>query len=181
MGCDESGNAPLPAPLDQVAGFSGLPSMQPGADCMSCHRAGGNASARVWTVAGTVARRRRRLPPPVTPGAGSGCPGGLEGVQVLLSDVNGQSLTLTTNAAGNFYTDQPLATLNTVMIQNGTRRMVMDLGLIGGGGAILANGVAPSDGSSDGGVSCNVCHSAAGPPPAFGRFGAPGSLFIPGN
>ena len=174
-GCDQSGTSPLGVPLDDLAGFSGVPVMQPGADCMQCHRSGGNGAERVWTAAGTVFPRPDACPLD----GGPGCLTGVQGVQVLLTDANGQQLTLTTNSAGNFYTDQPLATLTSIMIQNGKHRMVMNLGVFPDGGVdLVSNQVAYP---ADGGVSCNACHTAANGPPILGLYGAPGNLFVPEN
>ena len=181
VACNQTGTAPLGEPLDQVAGFAGVPTMQPGADCLSCHRAGGAASDRIWTVAGTVFPSPEACPPdggaagPSAPG----CSTGIQGVQVLLVDDGGQELTLTTNSAGNFYTDQPIGPLTSIMIQNKTHRMEMNLTSVGGGAAIGAGALI--NGGSNAGVSCNICHTAANAPPTQGNDGAPGSLFIQGN
>jgi hypothetical protein len=60
------------------------PLMAPGQDCLACHD---GAQARRWTAAGTWTR----------PGA-----------TVTLTDAGGQVVTLTSNQAGNFYTDAAL-------------------------------------------------------------------------
>lgn len=160
LGCgDTSGALPEGQPLDEIAGFSGLPTMQPGVDCLSCHAAGGRAAERPWTVAGTV-----------FPSVDAGLSSGLEGAQVLLTDTAGRQLTLTTNAAGNFYTAEALADLADVQIQRGQRRVRMELPAVGGGSLLLLG-------------SCNRCHQdqpKAGAP-VLGIQGAPGRLFVPEN
>jgi hypothetical protein len=83
------------------------PLMLPGESCLECH--GGEAlpgepptvaaprEAPRWTVAGTVF-------------ASEDAPAsaGVEGARVHLTDADGQTLTLVTNLAGNFYTEAPL-------------------------------------------------------------------------
>lgn len=164
-GCNnQTGTAPLGEPLDELAGFAGVPVMQPGADCVHCHRADQAASDRQWTIAGTVFGSPTACAY-FSPDSGTGCKGGVEGVQVLVTDDQGQTLTLTSNAAGNFYTDEPLGPLTSLMIQKGKRRMIMNIDAAGG---------LPSP------VSCNYCHTDQNPgSPALGNYGAPGSLFIP--
>ncbi|MDH4062404.1 MAG: hypothetical protein OEU94_16470 [Aquincola sp.] len=65
------------------------PLMRPGENCMACH---------AFTVAGTA-----------YPSASSPASAGIAGVSVIVTDANGQETTLTTNAAGNFYTSATLA------------------------------------------------------------------------
>lgn len=71
--------------------------MNPGDDCLRCHSAGGAAANLTFTVAGTVF-------PMATAAAGSG----LAGVAIDVTDSNDTHLTLQSNAAGNFYTTEPL-------------------------------------------------------------------------
>jgi hypothetical protein len=128
--------------------------MNPGIDCLSCHAAGGLASARPWTLAGTVF-------PSATADAG------VPGAQILVTDVNGKRLTLLSNAAGNFYTAEPLGDLTDIEVQNGSHRLSMQLGVIGTGALQLVG-------------SCNRCHQiAANAGPTLGVSGAPGRLFVP--
>jgi hypothetical protein len=167
-GCNQSGTAPLGEPLDQLAGFAGTPVMQPGQDCTLCHRAGKAASDRQWTISGTVFGSPTACPT-YLPDSGTGCAGGVEGVQVLVTEDGGATLTLTTNSAGNFYTDEPIQQLTSLMIQKGNHRMVMNLPAAGGLG-------------NSGMIGCNYCHTVHNPGgPTPGREGAPGSLFIPGE
>ena len=114
--------------------------MRPGQDCLSCHN---GDRAETWTVAGTV------VSDPNAP-----VDAAIEGAQVIVTDANQTTLTLTTNSAGNFYTAEPLAFPIAVQIQRGTWRMQMA-------------GSPPSG-------SCNSCHTI----PSNGS-GAPGRLFIP--
>jgi hypothetical protein len=167
-GCNQNGTGPLGEPLDQLAGFAGTPVMQPGQDCTICHRAGKPASDRQWTISGTVFSSPTACAKYLID-AGTGCQGGVEGVQVLVTEANGQTLTLTTNSAGNFYTDEPIDQFTSLMIQKGDRRMVMNLPVAGGLGA-------------SGTVGCNYCHSVQNPgTPTLGAGGAPGSIYIPGE
>jgi len=167
VGCNQSGTGALGEPLDQLAGFAGTPVMQPGQDCTVCHRSDRAASDRIWTISGTVFSNPTACPPYLVD-AGSGCAGGLEGVQVLVTMDGGETLTLTTNSAGNFYTDEPIGQLTSLMIQKGNRRMVMNLPAAGG-----------LDGKQ---IGCNYCHTYANPGgQTQGRQGAPGNLFLPGE
>jgi len=149
-GCgDTSGSLPAGDPLDQIGGFSGVPSMNPGVDCMSCHAPGANASDRPWTVAGTVFAFPGDLPD-----------AGVEGAEILLTDVTGKKLTLHSNGAGNFYTIESLGALTDVEVQRGGRRMVMNLAVFDGGALSVVG-------------SCNHCHQPRG------ISGAPGRVFVP--
>jgi hypothetical protein len=69
--------------------------MLPGTDCNGCHRAGGAASERAFSAAGTVFRA-------------AGCLDGLAGVTVQLRDATGVELSLTTSPEGNFASDAAL-------------------------------------------------------------------------
>ncbi len=156
-GSPATGNG-SPSPLDVVAGWSGSPTMDPGMDCLLCHSPDSSArcsttpcraSQKAWTAAGTVYG---------DPDAGVS--DGVASAQVIVTDATGKTLTLTTNAAGNFYTAEPLALpLSSVMVQNGSRRIAMNLG--------------PTFPLPPDIRSCNVCHTQ---PPAFT---APGRLFVP--
>jgi hypothetical protein len=70
--------------------------MNPGSDCLGCHQGG---DARRWTAAGTIYEEGTAD----APGAA------VEGATVRLTDLNGRSLALRTNRAGNFYTAEALA------------------------------------------------------------------------
>lgn len=118
------------------------PMMRPGWNCLSCHREDNPQGAPIWTAAGTV-----------YPAADSAIDEGLEGVSVILSGPNRDEVRLVTNAVGNFYTVEPLATPFEARLeyQGRIRRMP----------------VAPPAGA------CNACHAM---PPISG---APGRLFAP--
>lgn len=126
-------------------GFITGPLMQPGDNCRRCH--GGPSSpypqAPEWTAAGTV-----------FPGPDSPATDGVPLVQVHLMDPNGGIIqTLTTNAAGNFYTDMPLPEGFRVAIEYEGERIDMPC-------------AAPSGG-------CGACHNQ----PPIGT--APGRIFLP--
>lgn len=79
-----------------VAGCGGESgTMDPGADCLTCHRYGGDEEAPRWTAAGTA----------FTDVWGTD---GLAGATVHLTDADGKTVSLTTNRAGNFYTQAAL-------------------------------------------------------------------------
>ncbi|NOY28024.1 MAG: hypothetical protein GXP62_19340, partial [Oligoflexia bacterium] len=71
--------------------------MLPGANCQPCHSGGGGGEDEggSFSIAGTV----------FTDIGGSGKS---SGASVFVTDANGQSVTLSTNSAGNFYTSANL-------------------------------------------------------------------------
>ena len=70
--------------------------MLPGENCLRCHSEGSAyPSAPIWSAAGTVFER-------------ADSEVGVRGATVRLVDSAGKELELTTNAAGNFYTSEPL-------------------------------------------------------------------------
>jgi hypothetical protein len=80
-----------------ISGSSGIEGLHfQGADCGICHTPGGPAGAYVFTVAGTIYKDK----------AGRET---LEGAEVVLRDVEGNVLSMTTNSAGNFFTYSPVA------------------------------------------------------------------------
>lgn len=152
------------------------PTMNPGQDCMTCHVEGGAASSLPWTAAGTVFER---YDSPDT--------GGVQGVHVLITDALGKSLTLTTNATGNFYTAEPLTQPLTVAIEyNGT-----DAGMFTQPTADMIYGQGQHPASM--GIGCNGCHQPpvqvqgapagvlASPPPAGGGPAPSGRIALPGS
>ena len=116
-------------------GSSGSPEMLPGSDCMSCHREFSSAG----TVFGAVDDVNNCF--------------GVEGVAVEITDATGRDVTMFTNRAGNFYTNQRLTPPYTTRVthQGRTREML----------------------SSVSDFNCASCHTAAG------RDGAPGRVFVP--
>jgi hypothetical protein len=129
---------------DGVFGFETGPLMRPGEDCDFCHRPGSQYdTAPHWTLAGTV-----------YPRADSAANAGVAGVKVIVSQPEGDEvLTLTTNAAGNFYTDARLPSPYRVALEYQGERIEMPCPPPSGG--------------------CAKCHRR--PPNGF----APGRLFIP--
>ncbi len=123
-------------------GFATGPTMLPGDNCRSCH--GGPSSqypdAPAWTVAGTVFES-----------ADSDV--GASGVKVLIHDITGNTLTLTTNGVGNFYTNTELDFPYWVTLEKD--------------GVMVDMPAPPPSGG------CNACHND----PAVA--GAPGRLFVP--
>ncbi|MCE1204395.1 MAG: hypothetical protein LWW79_07285 [Holophagaceae bacterium] len=107
--------------------------MAPGQNCLACHG---------FTVAGTVFG---------TANADTGS--GLGGITVIITDANSVDTTLTTNAAGNFFSTAPLALplKKAAVVRNGTRT---DMG-----------GVPAGD--------CNRCHTLPASGGAAGRIHAP--------
>lgn len=106
------------------------PLMRPGENCLSCHRAGGQAANRPWTAAGTVFER-----------ADSPADQGVSGVTVIVTDSAGTAVRMTTNEAGNFYTAAPLKKPLTLAVERDGKRKEMPIPL-----------------DADG--ACNACHSS---------------------
>lgn len=72
--------------------------MLPGRACINCHKTGGQAAERIFSVAGTVYA-----------GFGDACDKGIAGATVEILNASGTvQLTLTTNAVGNFYSESPI-------------------------------------------------------------------------
>ena len=105
------------------------PLMRSGENCLSCHRAGGQAGSRIWTAAGTVF-------------ASADAPqeGGVEGATIRIKDASGKLVQLRSNAVGNFYTAEPLAKPLTMAIEYQGKIATMPI-------ALDAEG------------ACNACHS----------------------
>ncbi len=112
--------------------------MKPGQNCMRCHDGGGPPA---WTIAGTV----------YSCGDASSS-AGVEGATIVITDASGNEVTrLTSNAAGNFYTDIPFAgEIQARVFLNGVSRW-MTLGQSSG--------------------ACNSCHAVPG------QNGAPGRIY----
>jgi hypothetical protein len=66
-----------------------------GEDCGICHRPGGKASNHVFTMSGTLYEDRAARKT-------------LEGGEVILEDINGNVISMTSNGAGNFWTYAPI-------------------------------------------------------------------------
>lgn len=67
-----------------------------GEDCAICHTTGGKAGAYVFSIAGTIYEDRFARRPAV-------------GARVMLEDIVGNVITLTTNSVGNYWTTTPIA------------------------------------------------------------------------
>lgn len=116
--------------------------MAPGQNCLACHTPGGSAGEAPFAAAGTVYGSAT---------ADSGA--GLAGITVIITDANQADTTLTTNAAGNFYTRAPLALplKKAVVVRNGVRT---EMGGVPEG-------------------ACNRCHTLPAAGGAGGRISAP--------
>lgn len=112
------------------------PLMAPGYPCLSCHS---------FSLGGTI------YPTAHEANNCDGATGG--GLSVIVTGANGQTVTMTPNAAGNFYATAPISTPFTVKVtsSNGTR--VMQTPQTSG--------------------DCNSCHTVAG------ANGAPGRIMTP--
>jgi mono/diheme cytochrome c family protein len=115
--------------------------MHPGRSCISCHASKGEGPS--FTVAGTVYGAA---------GQADDC-AGVQGVTVELTDAKGAVTTLTSNAAGNFFTEKSLVMPYTarVLTATGERKMF----------GAQSNG------------DCAACHTATG------ASGAPGRILSP--
>lgn len=67
-----------------------------GEDCGVCHSAGGKAGNVLFTISGTIYQDRFARRPAV-------------GARVLLEDIDGHLISVTTNSVGNFWTTAPIA------------------------------------------------------------------------
>jgi hypothetical protein len=111
--------------------------MRPGVDCTGCHN---------FQVAGTV------YPTAHEPDNCNGV-NGTTGLRVVITGANGQVLTLTPSAAGNFYSNSSVSTPFTVKVTNGAAsRSMVTPQTVGG---------------------CNSCHTQNGDNNAPGRIMAP--------
>jgi hypothetical protein len=98
-----------PAPEGHLVGKdngSGHGMHHQGEDCARCHFQGGRAEAYLWTAAGTLYADRS---------AGAVLKGG----EVILQDRAGNVISLTSNAAGNFWTTAPIASNPYTVVAHG--------------------------------------------------------------
>jgi hypothetical protein len=127
-------------------GDSGSPNMHPGRACITCHDTRDDAPS--FRIAGTVYPTVHE--PDDCNGASS-----TGGAKVVVTDANGTIVTLTPNAAGNFY-DPSRASLvlpyHAKVVRNGLERSMSDAQTIG---------------------DCNSCHTVDG------ANGAPGRIVLP--
>ncbi len=126
-----------------VNGNSGSSEMNPGMDCIACHK--NSQEGPQYAMAGTV----------YSDGADADTCDGLSGVSVELKSVDtGETVTATSNGAGNFFLR------NVPFSGKYTAR-------------VIANGKARAMVSAQTSGACNSCHTAAG------GSGAPGRVIIP--
>jgi hypothetical protein len=134
-GCNGCHTLPplAPAAIGRIAvagNGSGSEFMSPGEACLACHSVGGGATT-IWTAGGTVFPR-----PTSIPGQG------VAGITVRILGATGIETVLVSNAAGNFYTPDPIVFPASVQIEG--------VGLLR----------AMEDTLPDG--DCNACHSPTG-------------------
>jgi hypothetical protein len=67
-----------------------------GEDCGICHKPGGKAGNKVWTMSGTLYDSRAARTP-------------LAGGEIILQDCEGNVISMTSNELGNFWTTAPIA------------------------------------------------------------------------
>ena len=122
------------------SGDQGSPSMHPGGNCIECHSSGEGPH---FSIAGTVMNDSKD---------DTNCDG-VSGVTIALKGSDGQTVTLTSNGAGNFYSSNAVATPYTVTLTyNGKTRQMT---------------AAQTD------MNCANCHTAEG------ANGAPGRILLP--
>jgi hypothetical protein len=90
-----------------ACGGSG-PDMRPGEDCQRCHGGGSGKGGRIWTFAGTVYAA-----------ADAAADAGVLDARVHVTDANGWSFMLRTNAAGNFYSAESVTFPLKICIERG--------------------------------------------------------------
>ncbi len=129
---------------DWTQGDQGSPLMHPGDACIDCHTSRGEGPK--LALAGTVMAATHD---------DTDC-NGVQGATVEITGADGTVTTLTTNAAGNFYSES-----NTALSTPYTAKIIR-------GSATRAMGAAQTIGD------CNTCHTAAG------GSGAPGRILLPG-
>jgi mono/diheme cytochrome c family protein len=124
------------------AGGDGSATMDPGEACLACHQRRGGPR---FAVGGTVYKTAHEP---------DDCDGVNRGLQVIVTDTNGQVVTMLVNAAGNFYSaGVALVPPFTAKVTDGTNTRAMS-------GAVTAG-------------DCNSCHTEGGANGAPGRIMAP--------
>ena len=127
----------------ETAGVRTGPTHRPGQPCLVCHGGNGPGSPE-FEIAGTIYEYR------------DVASGGVEGVEVKLTDVTGKVVTLQSNRAGNFYLEKdrvslyyPLSVeLNDSRITDapaGVKTMVTPVGRNGGCSFCHVNNLNPAD------------------------------------
>lgn len=144
-GCGQGNAAPVVCSTDEdwLSGDEGSPLMHPGGACIECHTSNGEGPK--FTLAGTVMGASKD---------DTDC-NGVAGATVQITGADGKVISLTTNAAGNFF-QESMAGLSTPytakVIQSGKERAMTAAQTTG---------------------DCNSCHTAAG------ANGAPGRILLP--
>ncbi len=126
-------------------GSDGSGSMDPGKACINCHASSGGEAPR-FAIAGTVYPTAHE--PDLCYGAN-----GTDGAQVVITDANGKSISLTPNSAGNFSSSAVVATPYRAKVTYMGRERDM----------------AATQTSGD----CNACHTQNG------TMSAPGRIILP--
>jgi hypothetical protein len=127
--------------MSMALGACGVPTnspwMLPGENCQACHNPNGQAFKKPWSVGGTIYADFAATTP-------------LEGADIIITDARGQSITLQSNGAGNFYTAEDVqAPLKNIWVgMNGSYTNMTC--------RFLAAGYFPGQ-PVDG--ACNYCHS----------------------
>jgi hypothetical protein len=136
-----------------TGGNEGSPLMNPGLSCLSCHSGGGGGGgeddeeAPPYTIAGTL------YPSAHEPNLCNGSNGEMNGARVVIVDAANHTITLTPNAAGNFfYAGAVTFPFHAKVTFQGRERIMT---------AAQSNG------------SCNACHTQNG------ASGAPGRILLP--
>jgi len=116
--------------------------MRPGDACISCHRQSGG-EAPTFSIAGTV------YPTGHEPAECNGT----SAAQIVITDNNGQTITLTPNSAGNFSSRNAVAfPIHAKVVANGQERVMAGAQMSG---------------------DCNSCHTQNGASMAPGRVTLP--------
>jgi hypothetical protein len=120
--------------------------MLPGANCMNCHVAGKleDKTGSGWTKRGPLEDDELFFTIAGTAFADRYGSGAASGATVRVTDSQGKVVTLTSNAAGNFYSTEPVVPPLTAEIER--------------------NGQVRSMGSQATTGACNSCHYCEGPP-----------------
>jgi hypothetical protein len=149
--CSGGGNANDPPAVCSTnetwtRGDHGSSLMHPGGECISCHVDQGEGPQ--FAIAGTVMGATND---------DTNC-NGVSGISVEITDKNGQKTILTTNAAGNFHTDEDGKGVNIAFPVTAK---------------VIANGKERAMTTPQSSGDCNTCHGAVG------SSGAPGRLVVP--
>jgi hypothetical protein len=124
------------------AGGNASSAMDPGEACLACHQKQGGPR---FAVGGTVYKTAHEP---------NDCVGAAGALQVIVTDANGQVVTMQVNSAGNFHSATvTLAPPFTAKVTDGTNTRAM-------AGAVTAG-------------DCNSCHTETGANGAPGRIMAP--------